>query len=231
MNTDDVLALLEENKNLKGIENWEKMSKTGGLSSYGIGLTVQRKLAKQIGKNRELSQALWKVNNYDARVISLLIDDPKQITEAQAEQQVEELNAGMLNHVFSSCDATLPKAPIAFEIAQRWLVSEDEMRRRCGLGLAYEFSKKKTKTYTNEFFLSVINMISERHPHVSKMERLSMGTALMGIGKRSKELNLAALKVAQDIGPIDFNDDGQKCDPFDVEKHLTSDYLKDKLGL
>jgi hypothetical protein len=58
-----------------------------------------------------------------------------------------------------------------------------------------------------------------------------MGGALMGIGKRNVELNRAALDVAERIGPIDFNEDGQKCDPFDVVKHLTSDYLKKKLGI
>ena len=52
----------------------------------------------------------------------------------------------------------------------------------------------------------------------------------MGIGKRSKKLNAAALKVARKIGAIDFDPDGS-CDPMDVTKHLTSDYIKKKLGL
>ena len=59
---------------------------------------------------------------------------------------------------------------------------------------------------------------------------MSMAGALMGIGKRSKKLNRAALRVAKKIGPIDFDPRGQ-CDPFDVVKHLTSDSLKKKLGL
>ena len=59
---------------------------------------------------------------------------------------------------------------------------------------------------------------------------MAMGGALMGIGKRSKKLNAAALKVARKIGPIDFDPDG-KCDPLDVAKHLTSSYAKQKLGL
>jgi hypothetical protein len=53
----------------------------------------------------------------------------------------------------------------------------------------------------------------------------------MGIGKRNKALNQLALKVARKLGPIDFNEDGKSCDPMDIEKHLTSDYLKNKLGL
>ena len=51
---------------------------------------------------------------------------------------------------------------------------------------------------------------------------------LTGI-ERSKKLNAAALRVAQKIGPIDF--DPGKCDPLDVTKTLKSDYVKKKLGL
>ncbi len=231
MNLAQVHELLQQNKNPRGIENWNKMSNTGGLSSYGIGLTVQRKLAKQIGKDRELAHQLWASDNYDAKVLGLLIDDPKQITMEQAETQVEQLQGGMLSHVFSSCDATLAKSSIAFQLVQKWLQSDDVMRRRCAYGLVYELSKKKAKAYTDEFFLSVIDKIAGSFGQANKSERLAMGTALMGIGKRNVLLNQSALKLAQEMGPIDFNEDGQKCDPFDVAKHLTSDYLKQKLGL
>jgi hypothetical protein len=60
---------------------------------------------------------------------------------------------------------------------------------------------------------------------------MSMGGALVGIGKRNKKLNKAALKLARELGRIDFNEGIGNCDPFDPIKHLTSDYLKKKLGI
>ena len=57
---------------------------------------------------------------------------------------------------------------------------------------------------------------------------MSMAGALLGMGKRTKKINRAALKVARAIGPITHS---ESCDPFDVAKHLTSDYAKQKLGL
>lgn len=53
-----------------------------------------------------------------------------------------------------------------------------------------------------------------------------MATALMGIGKRTKKLNAAALTVAKKMGPLDFDPTG-KCDPFDVAKHLQNAVTKD----
>lgn len=61
------------------------------------------------------------------------------------------------------------------------------------------------------------------------MVRLSMGGALMGIGKRNKTLNTAAIKVAKRTGPIDYGEHGS-CEPLDVLKHLDNDRLRAKLG-
>ncbi len=60
-----------------------------------------------------------------------------------------------------------------------------------------------------------------------------MGVALMGMGKRNRnrKLNAAALTVAQKIGPMEIGADGKACEPFDVAKHLTSQYITEKLGL
>jgi hypothetical protein len=53
----------------------------------------------------------------------------------------------------------------------------------------------------------------------------------MGIGKRSVLLNEVALKVARDVGPIEFTSASGECEPFDIVKHLTTDRLKEKLGV
>lgn len=229
MNLTDILILVCEHQNERGIKKWSKIDNTCGLQSYGIGLTQLRKLAKSVGRNHQLALECWQSNYYDVKIIGLLIDEPKKITVAQAEKQVEELNAGMLTHVFSSCDATLAKSPIAFELAVSWKQSDSLPRKKSAYGLLYELSKnKRDKRLTDAFFLSVISSIDQTIDHEPKALRLSMGSALMGIGKRNRTLNNAAIEVAQRIGAIDFNEGDSQCEPFDILKHLTSDYLKKK---
>ena len=136
MTHNQVLSLLQENQNDKGIQKWmQKNSKKNSLKSFGIGLTVLRKLAKQIGRDHELALQLWESDIYDAKIIALLIDDPKKITKIQAEKQVEHLDQGHLAHVFSSCDASLAKTPFVVSLAMEWIGSEDPMRRSCAYGL------------------------------------------------------------------------------------------------
>ncbi len=221
-----VLALLKENRNELGMAHWKKKPRT--LKSFGIGLTQLRKLAKQIGRDHRLAQQLWKSDIYDAKIIGLLIDDPKQVTREQAEEQVEELDADMLAHVFASCDATLAKTPFAFELARDWMESEDEIRRQCGYSLLYELSRKNPKGMDDAYLLDRIDHIRHTIDGEETWVRAAMGGALMGIGKRNQKLNKAAIRAAKAIGQIDYGDDSS-CEPLDVLKHLTSDYLKKKL--
>ena len=232
MNKSQVFELLKQNKNDRGIAHWHKLENTYGLESYGIGLTVLRKLAKQIGRDHDLALELWASNNYDAKNIGLLIDEPKKVTREQAESQVEGVAMGMLVHVFSSCNATLPKTKFAPELAHQWLESDSQVRRRCAYGVMYELSKNKTnKKLDDDYFMVAIDQIVEQFSQVKPAERGAMGGSLLGIGKRSKVLNKRAIEVATSLGPIDFSEDNSSCEPMNVLKHLTSDYIKDKLGI
>ena len=228
----EVLSYLEEHQDARGIAHWESHAgQAGGLRSYGVGLTKLRKFAKGISKNATLARELWLSEVYEMKIISLLVDDPKTMTMEQVEQQVDELEGGYLAHVFSSCGATLAKTTFVGELAEQWMSSEDPVRRRCGYGLLYEMSKDKRKSAPdNAYFLAHLYRIETSWRKEPMSVLMAMAGALQGIGVRNKELHTPALALAQTIGPIDFDPNG-RCDPFDVEKNLTSDYVRKKFGL
>jgi len=229
MTKTQVVALLKENQDQRGVTYWQKKARE--LKSFGIGLTKLRKLAKQIGRDHKLALQLWKSDIYDVKIIGLLIDDPKQITREQAEQQVEDTNAGLLTHVFASCNSTLAKTPFAFELACDWMDSKDDLRRRCGYTLLYELSKKKVAGMDDAFLLSRIDHIREAIHDEEMWVREAMNGSLMGIGKRNKKLNQAAIRAVKALVPVDVDyGDDNSCEPIDVLKHLTSDYLKNKFA-
>lgn len=217
-----VLALLKSNADERGIAHWNKRPRQ--LKSFGIGLTKLRKLAKQIGRNHRLAKSLWNSDVYDAKVVALLIDEPKKMTRDQVEQQVSDgLSEGYLTHVFSSCDATLAKTPFAFDLARDWMDHDDPLRQQCGYGLLYELTKKNPKGMDDEFLLEQIDRIRKTIHDQPQWVRESMNTALMGIGKRNKILNRAAIQAAKAIGPVDIDyGDDNSCEPLDVLKHLRS---------
>ena len=233
MDNNEVIALLKKNQNKEGVQKWEQRNALPNkLKSFGIGLTVLRKLANQIGKNHELSLKLWESEYYDAKIIALLIDNPKKMTREQAEEQVDGVNQGHLAHVFSSCNASLAKTSFVVELACDWMKSVDSIRRRCSYGLLYEISKSQKKNAPDDvFFLEKIEYINTFFHRESFLIKGAMGGALIGIGKRNIRLNIAALKVARNLGPIQISADKNRCEPLNVEKHLTSDYIKKKFGI
>jgi hypothetical protein len=233
MTVSQVLALLDAERDERGIRAWANLGAgTGGMKSFGVGLTRLRQMARDIGRDRTLAEALWHTDVHEARVLALLIDDPARVTREQAERQVDALDGGMLAHVFSSCDATLAKTPFVVELADQWIRSDHPRRRECGYGLLYEASKFSGKKAPSEaFFLEHVAHIAATIDAESEKIRLAMAAALMGIGKRSAVLNQAALKVARDTGPIEFTSASGACEPFDVAKHLTTERLREKLGI
>lgn len=231
MTVDEVIALIEAHRDERGIAQWNNRHSASGLRSMGLGLTRLRTLAREVGRDRGLARALWASDLYEARVLSLLIDDPAGLTREQAEAQVDQVHVGQLAHVFSSCDATLAKAPFARSLAEDWMRSGDPIRQACGYGLLYELSKTKGKKAPEEgWFAGWIARIDEDRHAAPVNVLMAMATALMGIGKRSATLNRQALTVARRIGPIDWDPTGA-CEPFDVVKHLDNERLRTLLGI
>lgn len=223
--------LLAQHRDERGVQHHRRRHSDSSLECLGIGLTVLRKLGKQIGRDAALAASLWQSPVYEARVVSLLIDDPKAITRAQAERQVEQVRDGQLMHVFSSCDAALAKVPFARQLAEDWMQHADTVRQQCGYGLLYELSKTKGRSAPDDDWFSrwVQHMDEQRHgADVDVL--LAMAGALLGVGKRSPRLNAEALAVARAIGPVDWDRTGD-CEPFDVVKHLDNPRLRAVLGL
>jgi 3-methyladenine DNA glycosylase AlkD len=231
MNASEVLQLVEAQSDPRAVAHWEQAYPDSALRSVGVGLTVLRKLAKKVGRDAALAADLWRSDVYELRVIGLLVDDPKKLTLEQAERQVEQLKHGQLAHVFASCDATLAKSNLAVGIAEAWTRHDDPMRRGCGHGLVYELSKSKKKSAPDDaWFLDRLAHINATWRDEGVDVRMGMATALMGVGKRSAVLWPVALRIARDIGPIDFDPTG-RCDPMDFAKHIDNPRVRAKLGV
>jgi 3-methyladenine DNA glycosylase AlkD len=229
MTYDEVIALLAENRDERGQSHWAKQ-KTGELKSFGIGLTRLRKLAKRIGRDHDLALELWNSDVYDAKVVGALIDEPKKMTREQVESQVEDTRDGMLAHVYCSCDATLPKTPFVRDLAVEWMDSADAHRRRCGYALLYELGKMKSKTLDDAFFETYVDRIRERIHDEENWVRDAMNASLLSIGKRNANLHEKTLAAARAIGPVHVDYGDNSCQPVDVVKHMTSDYVRAKFG-
>lgn len=216
-----VLKLLEKNQNARGIEHWKRL--TGGTKgkSFGIGLTQLRKLAKQVGKDHDLAEALWKSDVYDAKTIAILIDDPKKMTRAQVEKKLGGVQSWVMAYVFCSCDAPLSKTPFVREMALEWIESKDDLRRRCGYLLLAELSKnRKDPAITDKLFEPYIDRIKRTIKKEENFVKDAMNVLIFAVGKRSPALNKKAIAAAKAYWPIEVDYGDNSCEPVNVLKHL-----------
>ena len=226
-----VVALLEKNKQERGIEHWKRL--TGGKTgkSFGLGLTQLRKIAKGIGKDHDLAQRLWASDVYDAKVVGLLVDDPKKMTRAQAEKQVAHLGFWMMAHVYCSCDAAAAKTSFAREMAVEWAESKDKTKRRCGYLLLAELSKtKKDPELTDAFYGKYIDRIAKSIRKEENFVKDAMNAFIFAIGQRNAALHKKAVAAAKVYWPIEVDYGDNSCEPVDVLKHLLGPHIMKKVA-
>lgn len=223
MTVKEVMALLEKNKDERGIAHWKKIHPENKMESFGIGLTKLKVLVKKIGKNHSLAAELWKVNNYEAKLTSMLIEDPKQVTEAQIDRQVKELGKGMFVHVFST--VLMPKLPFLKKKIDEWTKSKDDLLRRCGYYSLYSLAQLKNEI-EDEYFESFLKIFEKSLQKEENMVKDAMNGSILTIGKRSKNLNTKAIAAAKKIGKVVVDYGDNSCQAPDCLKHLTSERLQ-----
>jgi len=223
MNKEAIYKLLDENKNQRGIENWNKMD-IQDWSSFGIGLTQLKKLAKQVGRNHELAQALWKEPNYDVKTMAILTEEPKKVSQAQIEEMVNDVGMWIMSHTW--VQNLFCKVHFAKELAEHWRVSKNDVKRRCGYSYLY-YLAKDSKT-PDAYFTPILEKIKAQIQLEENYVKDAMNNALFAIGQRSKLMNVMCISIAENAGKITVDYGDNSCEAVDVIKHLTSERMKKK---
>lgn len=223
MTVKEVLTLLEKNKDPRGLEHWKKIHPDNKMESFGIGLTKLKALVKKIGKDHTLAAELWKVNNYEAKMTAILIEDPKQVSEAQVDRQVKELGRGMFVHVF--CTVLMPKLPLLKKKVDEWTKSKDDLLRRCGYYSLYALAQSK-ENIEDEYFESFLKIFEKNLQKEENMVKDAMNGSILTIGKRNKNLNTKAIAAAKKIGKVVVDYGDNSCQAPDCVKHLTTERLQ-----
>jgi 3-methyladenine DNA glycosylase AlkD len=226
MTKDEVVKLLESQKNEKGMDHWERLYQ-GPLSSYGLGVTQLKKLAKKIGKDHKLAQLLWDVPNYDIKTLATIIDNPKEVTPQQVDHQIQGADFWLLSH--SYCSNLLAKTPFVKDQAEQWMLSKNDLQRRCGYLLLYHIAKDN-KALEDSYFQPILDTIEKFLPSEENFVKDAMNNALLMIGQRSKGLNKRALEVAKNIGQVEVDYGDNSCQPIDCVKHLSSERIQQKFA-
>ena len=111
--------VMAELKKLGTAQNIKIYKRHGaGDNLFGVSFANLNKLQKKIKVDHRLAVQLWESGNADARTLATMIVDPKQITSAQADKWIENLNYYGLVDLFAGL---ISRAAFAKGKMEEWI--------------------------------------------------------------------------------------------------------------
>ena len=198
MTYEQVLTRLKKLANPKNVAGMARF----GISpkgTLGISIPNLRRLAREIGRDHELALRLWKSGFHKARILAGFVADPATLTEAQAEQWVNDFDS------WDVCDQVvvlLEQVPFARKKIRQWAASDREFVKRAAFAMIAGLAVHDNAAADAQFepFLRLVRRASTDDRNFIKK---AVNWALRSIGKRNRQLNLRAVAVAKQIARID----------------------------
>ncbi|HOK13536.1 MAG TPA: DNA alkylation repair protein [Candidatus Kapabacteria bacterium] len=195
MNAQEIIELL---RSLENPENKAGMARFGINTdrAFGISMKTLEPIARKIKKNYELALELWETGYNEARILAILIADPKKITPEVMDKWTRDFNS------WDICDqAALKlycKTPYAWQKVFEWADYEQEFVRRAAFAtiaaLCLHYKEKNNEPFEKSLELIVRYSTDERN-----FVKKAVNWALRQIGKRNLELNSKAQAAAERI--------------------------------
>ncbi len=205
-----------------------------GMARYGIStegtlgvpVPVLRNLARQIGRNHALALELWASGLHEAHLLAAFIDDPKEVTEAQMEAWVLDIDSWDVCDQL--CGNLFDRTPFAYTKAAEWSRRPEEFVKRAGFVLMTQLAVHDKKA-PDGLFLEFLPIIEEQADDDRNFVRKAVNWALRQIGKRNASLNRYAIASAHRLSERESR--AAKWIARDALKELESPAVQGRLGL
>lgn len=193
MHTKQVIALLEAEASE---ENRAGMARYGINTerAYGVSVKRLREIAKSIGRNHEVAEELWDTGMLEARILASLVDEPAKVTPEGMEEKVRGFDSWALCDGY--CNNLFRKTPFAHAKVGEWAGREETFVRRAGFALMANLAVHDKKA-NDSVFADYLKLIEDAADDERNFVKKAVNWALRQIGKRSPELNEAAVACAQ----------------------------------
>lgn len=217
--------IIEQLKSKARPNKLEGMAKFGiaGKKRLGVSMPDLRNIAKEIGKDHNLARDLWDTDIQDARILASLIGSVEKVTEELMEKWVKDFDS------WDVCDQVclnlFERVPFVKKKIFDWAVRDEEFVKRSAFSLIAVLAVHDKKAPDVDFirYTKVIKVGSKDNRNFVKK---AVSWALRNIGKRNKDLNTYAIKVAREIQEMEFK--SSRWIASDVIRELQSEAVQNK---
>ena len=193
MNLHETLTDLESLANEKVRKQHLKNGARENL--YGVKMGDIRILAKKIKVDHALALQLWETENIDARMLAILILDPKKLSAKEIEQMVSSEQFTWAADWFYSY--IIKDYPEKEQFREKWMDSEDPMLARAGWSLmSGRIAREPEGIDIDETLKRIEAEMVKAAPEV----QWTMNTTLAQIGINHPKYRQQALAIGEKLG-------------------------------
>ncbi|WP_430416416.1 DNA alkylation repair protein [Parasphingorhabdus sp.] len=162
----------------------------------GTSTGVTRKLAKSIGPDEILAEALWTSPYYEARILAILIFPLSQISTSQLERWLDGINDWSICDLFVKTLAL--RSPHISMHFQHWTKSDNLYRKRAGLALIANHCMRSHKL-SDDLIAKIEIVLRYSARDNRKHVRQACCWALREFGKIDDAMREKAIELATDL--------------------------------
>jgi len=187
------LAWLEKNGSKAGRDGMARYNIPSD-KAFGVPMNRIQALAKELGKDHALAEALWKTDRYEARLLAAYVDEPARVTIAQMDRWCRDFdNWGVVDTL---CFALFDRTSGAWSRVDKWAAMKGEFQKRAAFALLWGLTVHD-KASGDAPFLKALKLVEGAAADERHFVKKAVNMALRAVGKRSAALNKAAIAVAE----------------------------------
>lgn len=211
------IAAVMKRLRAKGKVNTAQIYRRHGVkdATLGVSFADLGKLARDLGTDHLLAQALWKSGVHDARMLAIQVSDPQQMTTRTLDAWIAEASNYIITDALAVLAARTRKAD---RIMARWIARRGEWTTAGGWSLAAQLALGgNLDTNTAR---SLLDKIVRNIGAAKNRERHAMNNALIAIGGSIEELRDPARSAARIIGKVEVDHGQTGCKTPEAEAYI-----------
>lgn len=199
------MTLEETLKQLEALGNEKVRARNrklgAGDEQFGVQMGNLRKVAAKIKRDHALALALWETGNLDARLLAILVLEPKRLSEIELEAMVRAATFAWLADWLNSY--VVKEHPAKEILRQKWMTPET-VREPGGSWLAragWSLTSGRINGSPEGLDLpALLDRIESEMPAAPPETQWTMNNCLAGIGIHFPELRERALAIGERLG-------------------------------
>ena len=196
---------------------------------FGVATGAMKPIAKKIKRNQQLADELYETGNYDAMYFAGIIAEPNTMTKAHFNAWIERAYFYMLSDYVVA--VTLAEAPIAQEVADEWIASNEDLKMSAGWSCyCWLLGNQKDENFNRDKLLKMLHFVAQNIHSAPNRTKASMNNFVTTVAISYKPLHEDATAIAAQIGQVEMPQANGKSTFLHAHAQIIKEIERNRIG-